>query len=199
MRKISLFILALFTLFSLSVAPQARAELYVLEKPHTQILFNVSHLGFSKSYGKFLKFDGEFHFDPTKVEDSKINVIINTASIEMNDGKWNDHLKNADFFNVEKFPEMTFTSTAIQKTGENTGLVTGNLTLLGVTKPITLNVTYNKTDIHPFTKETVAGFSARGSLKRSDFGMTYGLPGIGDEVEIILEVEGLKRDSTPSN
>lgn len=126
---------------------------------------------------------------------SKVDVTIKTASIEMDDQKWNDHLKNADFFNVEQYPEMTFKSTNVEVTGENTANVTGDLTLLGVTKPVTLNVTHNKTGAHPMNGKSGIGFSATGTLKRSDFGMNYGLPAVGDDVELRIEVEAYDETS----
>jgi len=108
--------------------------------------------------------------------------------------KWDAHMKNEDFFHVEKYPEMTFKSTGIEVTGENTARITGDLTLLDVTKPVTLNVTYNKSGVHPYSGEYVAGFSADTMITRSEFGMDYGLPGVGDDVEIRLEVEGIRQN-----
>lgn len=157
-------------------------------------MFSVGHLGFSFSHGKFLKFDGGFTFDVEKPENSAVDVTIDTASLNMDSVEWDSHLKNADFFNVEKFPNMTFKSTKIEKTGDNTGKITGDLTLLGVTKPVTLDVTYNKSGVHPYSKNFIAGFSATGTLLRSDFGMNYGLPGVADEVALNIQVEGIRQD-----
>lgn len=175
-------------------AARAEVEHYEFDKAHTQIIFSVSHLGFSHSHGRFLDFDGGFSFDREKPENSAVSVTIRTAGLEMNDKAWNDHLKNEDFFNVEKHPEMTFKSTAIKVTGDKTADMTGDLTLLGVTKPVTLHVTHNKSDKFPFGDRYVSGFSAAGTLKRSDFGMTYGLPGVSDDVALIIEVEGIRKD-----
>jgi len=172
----------------------AMPEYYIFDKTHTQILFFVSHLGFSMSQGEFLDFDGHFIFDRAHPEKSSIDVSIKTESIDMDNEKWNKHMKNEDFFDVEKFPTMTFKSTGFDITGENTANITGDLTILDVTKPVTLTTTYNKSGVHPFNKEIVAGFSATASIKRSEWGMTYGLPGVGDDVEIRIEVEGYKRD-----
>lgn len=166
---------------------------YKFDKVHTQIIFFVDHLGFSKSEGEFLDFDGGFVFDPENPEDAKVHVIINANSVTMDDQKWTDHVKNADFFDVPTFPEIEFKSHSVSVLGDNFAEVTGDLTLLGVTKPVTLEVTYNKSGVHPYSKKFVAGFSATASLKRSDFDMVYGLPGIGNEVEIRIEVEGIKQ------
>ncbi len=193
MKKTALSILTLAAL-TVPAAAQA-ADKYTFDKAHTQIIFSVNHLGFSESHGKFLDYDGSFTFDQAKPENSSVEVTIKTASIEMNDQAWNDHLKNADFFNVEKFPDMTFKSTAIKVTDEDSAEITGDLTLLGVTKPVTMTVDYNKSDTHPYSGKYVSGFSAEAKIKRSDFGMTYGLPGVGDEVEIEIEVEGIREDA----
>lgn len=170
------------------------AEHYVFDTAHTQILFFVNHLGFSMSQGEFHDYDGGFTFDRENPENSSIDVSIKTASIDMDSEKWDDHMRNADFFDVENHPEMTFKSTNIEVTGDNTANITGDLTLLGVTKPVTLAVTHNKSGQHPFNKKMVAGFSATATIQRSEWGMNYGLPGVGDDVEIRLEVEGFRQD-----
>ncbi len=199
MRFFSIFsVLSLLVLTPFSA--RAAVETYTLDKAHTQIVFFVDHVGFSKSHGDFLDFDGSFDFDENNPESGSVEVSIKTASIDMvGNQKWIDHLKNADFFDVEKYPTMDFRSTGVEMTGENTAKLTGDLTLLGVTKPVTLDVTFNKAGKHPFSGKYVAGFSARGTLKRSDFGMTYGLPLIGDEVELRIEVEGERHNGSDGN
>lgn len=179
-------------------AAQAKPMNYTLDKPHTQILFSVNHLGFSNSYGKFTDYSGKFTFDPEAPASSTIEVSIDPKSVELNDAKWNEHVKAADFLDVEKFPSMTFKSTKIEVTGDKTANITGDLTLHGVTKPVVLATTYNKTDKHPYSGKMVAGFSATTTIKRSDFGVSYGVPGVADDVVITLEVEGLQ-DETPTN
>lgn len=182
-------------LFLLSAPAQAQGvEKYTLDNPHTQIVFSVSHMGFSHSVGKFLGYDGGFTFDRANPQNSTIDVTIDTASIDLGTQKWNDHMKNADFFDVEKYPTMTFKSTGVVVTGENTADITGDLTLLGVTKPVTLNVVHNKSGPRPSGEQFVAGFSATAKIKRSDFGMNYGIGMIGDEIDIRIEVEGNQVD-----
>jgi polyisoprenoid-binding protein YceI len=181
-------------LFLFPVPVQAQIEHYDFDKAHTQILFFVNHLGFSNSQGEFHDYDGSFVFDRGEPEKSSVEVTIQTASIDMDDEKWDAHMKNADFFDVEKFPAMTFKSTEIEVTGENTANIVGDLTLLGVSKPVVLAVTHNKSGKHPFGDKFVAGFSASAAIKRSDFGMNYGLPMVGDEVQIRIEVEGVRAD-----
>lgn len=194
-----LFFAALFT-FVLAMPMAAMAGEYKFDPAHTRIVFGVSHLGFTNQIGEFREFDGGFTFDPENVMDSVVDVTIDTASIDIaNHEKWNAHMRNEDFFHVEKFPTMTFKSTAIEVTGEKTGRLTGDLTILAVTKPVTLDVVWNKTGSNPFNKAIVSGFSADGKIKRSDFGMTYGLPGVGDEVSIHIEVEGIKQTPAAPN
>ncbi len=186
------FLLSFFAVLLIAAPAKANTETetYGFDKAHTQILFFVNHLGFSNSSGKFLDFDGAFVIDREDPSKSNVDVTIQTASINMDDEKWDAHLKNADFFNVEEFPTMTFKSTNVELTGEDTAKVTGDLTLLGVTKPVVLNVTHNKSDFHPYSGKMVAGFSVTGVIKRSDFGMDYGLPAVGDDVTLRIEVEG---------
>lgn len=207
MRK---FLIAAFVLFTCAFAnasyaeeasPDAKAssvEMYDFDTAHTQILFFVDHLGFSTSQGEFHEYEGHFTFDRERPEKSVIDVTIKTASIDMDDKAWDDHMKNEDFFNVEQFPDMTFKSTSIKVLGKDKADITGDLTILGVTKPVTLNVKHNKSDKHAFSGKYVSGFSASATIKRSEFGMTYGLPMIGDDVEIMIEVEGVRRDAEPA-
>lgn len=192
MKKIISLVFALALLASAQA--QAAADRYVYDPAHTQVMFSVSHLGFSFSHGKFLKFTGGFTFDQEKPETSMADIVIQTDSINMDSEAWDTHLKNADFFNVEKFPTMMFKSTKVEKTGEKTAAMTGDLTLLGVTKPVTLNVTFNGAGPHPMSKKQAAGFSAKGTLKRSEFGMTNGLPMVGDDVNLMIEVEGVREE-----
>jgi len=186
---------ALFTLAAPAYA--AKPDAYTFDKVHTQIFFSVSHLGFSFSTGSFTGFDGGFTFSAEKPEQSSVNVTIDASSLSLHDAKWEEHVKSADFLNVAEHPSISFKSTKVEKTGDNTGRITGDLTLLGVTKPVTLEVVFNKAAIHPYSKQFVAGFSATAALMRSDFGMDYGLPGIGDEVNISIEVEGIRTEPAP--
>ena len=128
-----------------------------------------------------------------------MNSIINT-DIESPEWKLKleNHLKNEDFFDVEEHPTMTFKSTGIEVTGEDTGKLTGDLTLLGVTKPVTLDVTFNKAGKRPMGDAYAAGFSAKGEVTRSDFGMDYGIPMIDDTVNLVIEVE-IEREKPSSD
>ena len=171
------------------------ADKYEFDKAHTQILFFVDHLGYSMSQGEFLDYDGHFMFDEESPENSSVEVTIQTASIDMDDEKWDEHLKNEDFFNVSEYPTMSFESTGINVTGEDTAELMGDLTMLGQTKPVTLNVTHNKSGPFPMNPDIYkSGFSAEGTIKRSEWGLNYGLPGVGDDVKIMIEVEGQRTE-----
>ena len=182
---------AMAAILSIST-PGHAADKYVFDKTHTQIIFFVKHLGFSFSEGEFLDFDGGFTFDTENPEQSSIDVTINTDSIDMDDEAWDKHMKNEDFFNVAEYPTMAFKSTLIEVTGEDTAKITGDLTILDVTKPVTLDVKMNGAGKSPMGNEYKAGFSATANIKRSEWGMTYGLPNIADDVEIRIEVEAVR-------
>ena len=195
-RKAAVFmVLAAFGLMTQLASPAlAASERFVFDDTHTDILFAVSHLGFSKTYGRFNRSEGLIVLDQSAPENSTVEVTIDASSIDTNLEKRDDHLRGGDFFDVQAHPTITYKSTAVTLTGENKANVTGNLTMLGVTKPVTLDVTLNKTGPSPASPDKiVAGFSATASLKRSDFGMTYGVPVLGDEVEMIFEIEAFKQ------
>lgn len=197
MLRRTLAALALCTLFA---APaMAEPQTYTFDKLHTQIHFRVDHMGFSHSVGKFLGFDGSFTFDEAAPEGSTVNVSIDTKSINMDDAKWEEHLKGKDFFNVEQFPAMTFKSTKLDVTrADKKAVLTGDLTLLGVTKPVTLDVTFNKCGEHPMSKLPTCGFDAATTIKRSEWGMGYGVPMVGDDVAISITVEASAQPAAPA-
>ncbi|MFP4313004.1 MAG: YceI family protein [Alphaproteobacteria bacterium] len=168
------------------------ADKFEFDTVHSQIIFFVDHLGFSLSEGEFLDWDGHILFDQENPENSSVEVVIDTTSIDMDDEKWNNHMKNEDFFHVEKYPTMTFKSTGIEVTGENTANITGDLTILDTTKPVVLAVMHRKTGPSPRGDGIKTGFSATTTIKRSEWGMNYGLPMVGDDVEIRIEIEGNK-------
>jgi len=183
------------TIAALLMSAAAHADRYRIDPVHTQVLFFVDHLGYSKSEGEFRQFEGKFTFDPAQWADASVELRVHTASIDMGDAEWEKHMRSKDFFAAEAFPEMTFRSREVKQFSERQGRIYGDLTLLGVTQPVVIDVTFNKAAVHPKTGKHVAGFSGKTSLRRSDFGMNYGLPFIGDEVEIRLEVEGIREDS----
>ena len=185
--------LALASVSALAVsAPAFAASEYKIDPTHTHVLFVVDHLGFSKMIGLFGDTTGTIAFDPANPAASKLNVDIKTASLQSQFGPRDADLKGADWFNVAEFPDMTFVGKTFKKKGDKTGEITGDLTLLGVTKPVTLEVTFNKAGVRPTDKADTVGFSARGSLNRSDFGLKTYIPYIGDKVDLIIETEAIR-------
>ncbi|MEM6781707.1 MAG: YceI family protein [Pseudomonadota bacterium] len=175
---------------------QMPAGVYELDKTHASLTWKVSHLGLSDYTARFNTFDASLTLDPANITQSSVNVTISPLSIETDypnaDEKDFDKklTEGEDWFNVGAFPEITFASTAIEQTGENTGKVTGDLSLLGVTKPVTLDVVFNGAyESKPFANVPAVGFSATGTIKRSDWGFDTYVPTIGDEVELLIEVE----------
>jgi len=178
------------------VQPASAAEKFLLDPTHASILFGVSHLGFSKTFGRFNTVEGAFTLDADSPEKSSVVVTMDAASLDTNHAERDKHLRGADFFDVTKYPTLIYKSSSVKLTGEKTAVVTGDLTMHGVTKSVPLDVTLVNTGPHPMdpTKtKIVAGFSARGTLKRSEFGMAYATPVLGDDVEIIIEVDTIKQ------
>jgi polyisoprenoid-binding protein YceI len=177
----------------LSSVPASAADLYTLDPDHTQTIFTINHLGYSIVTGNFHDIKGTLRLDERKPEASSVEVTIGTANVDTGVVARDDDLRSAEFFNVAKFPAMNFKSTRVKKKGAQSADVTGHLTLLGVTKPVTLKVTFNRMapDFLRANK-TVAGFTATTTIRRSDFGMTTFLPLIGDEVHVAISAEGIR-------
>jgi polyisoprenoid-binding protein YceI len=176
------------------VAGRAAAEpvRYELDPAHTTIAFLVEHAGYAKTLGQFLRAAGSYTFDDATGVVSDVSVVVETASVDTHHEARDRHLESGDFLNSEKHPEMTFTAASAQRTSESMFVVSGELTLLGTRRPLTLHATLNKSAPYPFGDRADAmGVSARGTLKRSEFGMTYGVADdlVGDEVEIVIELE----------
>lgn len=187
------FISAAVLFASLTAAPAFAAPVaYKVDPAHTSVAFIVNHLGFSNLIGRFNTSAADLSFDKDAVEKSSLSVTIDAASVDTNHAKRDEHLRSPDFFNTKEFPKLTFKSSKIEKTGDNTGTLTGDFTMLGVTKPIVLTVTFNKEGVSAASKMETAGFSARGTIKRSDFGMKYGVPYIGDDIQLLIEAEAIK-------
>lgn len=175
-------------LFAVSMA--AVADSYTIDPTHTYPNFTINHLGFSTMHGRFDKTSGTLTMDRAKGTGS-VDITVDMASVNTGFKKRDDHLRSPDFFNVAEFPTMTFKSTKVEFKGKG-AKVTGDLTIKGVTKSVILDVNSINCGTHPFNKKDVCGFDATTSLKRSDFGIKYGLPAIGDDMNIMLEVEAVK-------
>jgi len=172
---------------------------YTLDKPHASLIVRLSHLGFSHFTAHFTRWDGHLHFDPANPALSNILVSIDPSSIESDNPPEHflDTMRGAQFLNASHFPEIAFRSTGVERTGATTARVTGDLTLHGVTKPVTLEARFNGgyEGVQGLDPHARVGFSAHGSFRRSEFGMGYGIPpagsnfGVGDLVEVIIESE----------
>jgi len=179
---------------SLAVAAPAIAADYKIDSTHVHTVFRVNHLGFSTTVGQFDEISGTIQFDQEKPAEGSVDVTIQTASVDTANEKRDEHLRGGDFFDVENHPTMTFKSTAIEVTGEDTAKITGDLTILGVTKPVVLDAKLNKAGAHPMDAERyVAGFSATTTIDRTDFGMDYAAPALGAEVDIEIYAEAMRQ------
>lgn len=162
---------------------------FAVDKSHAKIIFSTTHFGFSTYYGIFTDFDAKLDFDPKAPAKSALDVTINTDGIDTTNPKLDAHLKSPDFFDAAKFPTATFKATKIEVTGKTTGTITGDLTLHGVTKPVTLKATFNGGGVNPLSKAYVLGFNATGTVKRTEFGITTYAPLVGDDVELTISAE----------
>jgi polyisoprenoid-binding protein YceI len=191
-----------------ATAPSPPAGVYGLDRPHASVTFRVSHLGFSRYTARFSRIDGKLKFDPAHPAAMNVDATIDPASLELNAppaGFYKD-LTGKNWFNVAQFPRITFKSTKVQVTGPNTAKVTGDFTLHGITKPVTLDVTYNggypPNSMDPGGARV--GFSAHGVFKRSAFGMGFGVPapgsnmGVSDDVDVAIEAEFSQKPTQPA-
>jgi len=179
---------------TLALAPAAPAvaapQEYAFDPTHTHILFFVDHLGFSTVVGEFVDYEGTLMLDRNDPAASSVEVTIDVSSLDSGHPPRDEHLLAADFFDAETHPEMTFVSTRVEPTGETTALIHGDLTIKGVTQPVVLDAELNGYGPNPFAPDqTIAGFSATTEIARSDFGMDFGVPAIGDTIEIRIETE----------
>jgi polyisoprenoid-binding protein YceI len=183
---------------ALPLSAFAAPESYTLDPYHTYAHFEVNHLGFSNMRGRFDKSSGKFTLDKT-AKTGSLDLAIEAASLSTGDNDRagrprarDEHLRSPDFFNVVEFPRVTYKTTAVKFNGDSPAAIEGNLTLLGVTKPLSLHVDNWKCGANPYTKKEMCGGNASGALKRSDFGMKYGLPAVGDDLKLFIEFEGYK-------
>lgn len=182
------------TLIALALAtalPAFAVDSYTLDPRHTRPMFKINHLGFSTQHGRFGKAEGKVVLD-TAAKQGSVDLTVDTASIDMGADDWNKHMKGEDFFNVDKFPAMTFKSDKLTFDGDKVVGAEGSFTLLGVTKPLKLAVANFRCAPHPMNKKPTCAGDISVTIKRSDFGMTKFLPAIGDEVKIFVPVEAFK-------
>lgn len=203
MTKAIPFVLAFFAALASGAPARAEPAKYVIDPEHFSIAMSVRHAGYFDLVGLFTEGAGSFVFDEAKPAVSDIRVTIKTASFYSGHKKRDDHVRSADFLNAKEFPEMVFVGKSSEKTGDRTGRVHGELTLRGVTRPLTLDIAWVKSAEYPMGgglfggKPYVTGINARAALKRSDFGMTYAVENglVGDEIVLTLGFEA--RRQTP--
>ena len=190
--------LALAGVALLLAAAPARAEMarYVLDPEHVSVGFLVEHVGYARTLGMFRQVTGEYRFeqDTGRLEDLRIE--IDAASVYTAHDKRDKHLRSGDFLDVKRFPKLVYTARSAKRSGERGYVIEGELELLGQRRPVTLEATWNKSAPYPFVlaplqRATVMGVSARGSFRRSEFGMMYAVENgwVGDQVELIIELE----------
>lgn len=164
---------------------------YTIDANHTDVVASWSHFGFSNPVAHFGKVDGSITYDPAKVEASKVEVTLPLSGLNSHVAAFDEHLRSADFFDAAKFPEATFKSTSVKSAGEGKLTVLGDLTIKGITKPVTLAVTINKVGVQPMAQREAAGFDATTTIKRSDFGVGKYAPNVSDEVTLRITTEAL--------
>ena len=169
----------------------AEVETYTIDSRHTFPTYEINHLTFSLQRGRFDKTQGKIRLD-TAAGTGSVDVSIDTASVSSGVPKLDEHLRGSDFFDSANFPQMTFKSTDLVFDGERVRQARGTLTLLGVSKPVTFEITQFKCGSYPMTLRKACGADMTATIRRSDFGMKYGLPGVGDEVLLRVNVEAQK-------
>ena len=173
-------------------AALAAPERYTFDPVHSNVLFFANHLGFSHPMGRFTGLTGGFTFDPDDWSSAKTDATIDVATLYLGDADWQKKMLSEEFLDVKRFATMRFVADKLEKAGDADGELRGELTLHGITRPVTLKVHVNRVGTHSFSLKYVAGFSATTTIKRSDFGMKQMIPAVGDEVEVRLEIEGLR-------
>ncbi len=185
---------AMILLASMVAPGLVQAEEYVIDTKgaHAFVQFRIKHLGYSWLLGRFNDFSGSFVFDEKTPDASKVNVLINTASIDSNHAERDKHLRGEDFLDVEKYPESRFVSTSFKDNGDGTAVLKGDFTLHGVTKPITIDVKHVGHGPDPWGGYR-RGFEGSITLKLADYNINYDLGPASKEVELFLSVEGVRK------
>lgn len=183
------------TLIALAVlglaVPAHAADTYGIDPAHTLPSYEINHMGFSTQRGHFNAVTGKLVLDRA-ARSGSVDITIDAASINTGNPKQENHLRSEDFFNVDKYPTITFKSTRLNFSGDNVVGADGAFTLLGVTKPLTLSVANFKCGANPMVKKDECGGDVTVTIKRSDFGMTKFIPAVGDEVKLLIPVEAFK-------
>jgi polyisoprenoid-binding protein YceI len=175
--------------FALAAAPAVAEDKWVIDKSHAHVTFMADHLGFSVVHGQFREFDADISFSPDEIEKTSLRFTIKADSVDTFWPRRDEHIRSADFLNVAVHPEITFVSTSVVKTSDTTADVTGDLTMIGVTKPVTFKATLNKLGQNPFTQAPLAGFTVTGEIRRAEWGMTYGGDAFAAVVPVRVDLE----------
>lgn len=175
----------------------AAKEIYAIDSQHTFPNFEISHLGYSVQRGRFNRTDGKLELDLV-AKTGAIDITIDATSIDTGLEALEKHLRGEDFFNVAKYPAIIYRSNSFQFVSDKLTQIDGNLTLLGVTKPVRLNIDSFRCAEHPRLKRPACGASASTTIKRSDFGMKYGIPAVGDDVKIVISIEAMQSKESAS-
>lgn len=181
-------------LMAAATVASAEAEKYVLDASHSQIVFSYNHLGYSTTYGMFSGFEGEIMFDQEDPAASSVSVSMPVKSMITGWEQRFGHFMSPDFFGATDDEMVSFVSTSIEVTGDNTALITGDLTLNDVTKSVVLDAKLNQVGDHPMANKPWAGFDATTTLVRSDFNLGQFAPFVSDEVPVMLSIEAMKAD-----
>lgn len=177
---------------SLAVPARAEPETYRFDPVHSQVWFRVSHLRFSNPLGRLHIREGWFQFDPKDWTGARVDVTLDLASVDMGDAKWDDTIKSGQFFDVGRWPTARFYSTKVEATDASSGVIHGELVLHGTTRPVDVEYTLNRVGNDPYAFKQKAGFSARAKIDRRDFGMKRYQEVVGDDIEIMIEIEGIR-------
>ncbi|WP_168377643.1 YceI family protein [Acinetobacter cumulans] len=178
---------------SVTTISMAKPVAYQIDPTHTATVFTWNHFGFSTPSANFSDIQGTINVDNAKPANSSVNVTIPLSSLNTNVKALDDHLKTADFFNAEKYPNITFKSTKVQAISKTKYKITGDLTVKNVTKPVVLDAVLNKQAVHPMTKAETIGFNATTSFDRSAFGVGAYVPNVGDKITVNITTEASVR------
>ncbi|HIN89666.1 MAG TPA: polyisoprenoid-binding protein [Porticoccaceae bacterium] len=169
---------------------ELRSGQYTIDSDHASVLWKINHLGFSTFIGRFNDIEASLDFDPENIENSSVEVIINTAGLDINNPEFAEVLRGSNWFDVENFPQAVYRTTSFLESNENTFVFEGELTLLGVTAPVTLNVVFNGGGRNFLTRKYTLGFSGSANFQRSVFGLSrFTSFGVGDDIDLEIHIE----------
>jgi len=191
MKTVMKAFVASMLLWGISAAMPASAQTYQIDPVHSSLLFRVKHMDTAYVYGMFTSMKGTVVVDEANPARSSINIEVDANSVYTHNEQRDNHLRGPDFFNTRQFPTITFKSTQVRRINANTVQVRGDLTIRGVTRPITASVTLTGKGKNPQGKDII-GFETRFTIRRSEFGIRYGLPGLGNEVQVTLSIEAAR-------